>query len=208
MFKTVVLFNITLIYFLWLFDESSKEQYLFEIGILCNIINVTFFIKSFMLNNKKKKTYWPQTFEWKFIYIYIYIYMCLNILMCNKIIYAFHLLSPDKDQAIISSWQEETVWGNSFTFGGLWAGLADKQHFCLKMIRLGKQTYYRARISVSIASQYHMSNNSFICSVWGCRLHPYIHRADKRSGDRIGNTEWMGHCLSWLNESDSLPGYK
>ncbi len=201
-----MLFNITLIYFLGLFDESSKEQYLFEIGILCNIINVTFFIKSFMLNNNKKKNLLTPNFWMEVQYIYIYI--CLNILMCNKIIYAFHLLSPDKDQAIISSWQEETVWGNSFTFSGLWAWLADKAAFLSEVIRLGKQTYYRARISVSIASQYHMSNNSFICSVWGCRLHPYIHRADKRSGDRIGNTEWMGHCLSWLNESDSLPGYK
>ncbi len=47
--------------------ESSKEQHLFEIEIVCNIING--FTDTFdqfnpsLLNERKKKSYWPQNYE-------------------------------------------------------------------------------------------------------------------------------------------------
>ncbi len=79
-----------------------------------------------IIKKEEKNPQWPQTFEWKCVVCVCVVcvcgvYVCL-ILMCNNIIYTFHVFSPDKDQAIISSWHEETVWANSFTFSGLWAG--------------------------------------------------------------------------------------
>ncbi len=63
--------------FLW-WIESSEEQHLSEIEIICNIINVFIIIfdqfKASLLNklisiisfpkNKTKKLYWLQSFEW------------------------------------------------------------------------------------------------------------------------------------------------
>lgn len=73
----------------------------------------------------------------------------------------------------------------------------DKVCFLSGKIRERKQTYYRARNSISIAP-FHEFNNSFIHGLcFLCLLehlpHTYI-TALIKIGDRIGNTLWMGHC--------------